>query len=162
MVFRMIEFTLITEIARTPREVFAVVTDPGQLPRWQPAVVEVETTPPGPLGTGSRMREVREVRGKRLEQIVEVAELTEPTVFDLRVIEGPLPVHGDLRFEPSGTGTRLTLRAFGQPKGAMRLLTPLLNRGLKREFSKQYAALKSLLEGEGERGGTPQSREVVA
>jgi hypothetical protein len=38
------------------------------------------------------------------------------------------------------------VHAFGRARGVMRGLTPLLNVGLKREFSKQYGALKSVLE----------------
>ena len=142
-----IDFTISTEIARPPDEVFAFVTDPARLHEWQSAVIEVEATPPGPLTTGSRLREVREIRGRRMEQLVEVAELTTPSTFNLRVLEGALPVHGDLTFEPCGAGTRVTLHAFGEARGAMRLLSPLLGIGLKREFAKQYAALRSALEG---------------
>lgn len=141
-----IDFTVTTEIARPPQEVFAFVTDPARLHEWQTNVIEVEATPAGALASGSRLREVREVRGRRMEQLVEVAEMIAPSTFNLRVIEGALPVHGDLTLERAGEGTCLTLHAFGQPRGAMRLLTPLLSAGLKREFSKQYAALKSLLE----------------
>jgi uncharacterized protein YndB with AHSA1/START domain len=141
-----IDFVIATEIARPPEEVLAFVTDPARLHEWQAAVVEVESTPPGPLAAGSRMREVRQVGGRRLEQLVEVAELRAPSTFKLRVLEGALPVHGDLSFESSAGGTRVTVHAFGRARGVMRGLTPLLNVGLKREFSKQYGALKSVLE----------------
>jgi uncharacterized protein YndB with AHSA1/START domain len=142
-----IDFTIATEIARPPHEVFAFVTDPARLHEWQTNVVEVEEAPQGPLATGSRLREVRRVRGRRIEQLVEVAELTAPSTFKLRVVDGTLPVHGDLTFESSTTGTRVTVHAFGRPRGALGLVSPLLNAALKREFSKQYAALKSALEG---------------
>ena len=141
-----IDFVIATEIARPPHEVFAFVTDPARLHEWQTNVVEVVATPPGALATGSRLREVRQVRGRRIEQLVEITELTAPSNFNMRVLEGALPVHGDLTLVSSPTGTRIALHAFGRPRGAMRLLAPLLNAGLKREFSKQYAALKSVLE----------------
>ncbi len=82
-----------------------------------------------------------------MEELVEVAELTTPATFNLRVLEGALPVHGDLTLEPAGAGTRVTLHAFGEPRGAIRLLSPLLGIGLRREFTEQYAALSSALEG---------------
>jgi uncharacterized protein YndB with AHSA1/START domain len=139
-------FAIETPIARPPADVFDVVTDLGRLREWQPMVVEVEQLDAGPLRTGTRLREVREVRGRRLEQTVEVAAHEPGRRFGLRVLGGPLPVDGDLRFEPDGTGTRLRLLATVRPRGAQRLLAPLLRVGLRREFRKQYAALREMVE----------------
>jgi hypothetical protein len=107
----------------------------------------VEQLDEGPMRAGSRMREVRNVRGKELAQVVEVAEHDPPTRFGLRVVEGPLPVHGDLVLSSSpGGGTRLHVHAYGRAQGAMRLLEPLLSVGLKREFRGQYGRMKEILE----------------
>jgi uncharacterized protein YndB with AHSA1/START domain len=142
-----IDFSFDLDIARTPEEVFAAVSDPARLSEWQPLVVEVEELQEGPVRQGSRLREVREVRGKRLEQIVEVSAFEPPHRFGVRVVEGPLPVDGDLSFSPVGNGgTRLHVHAHGRPRGPMRVLGPLLTLGLKREFRKQYRRLKELLE----------------
>lgn len=142
-----IDFAFDVTIARPPAEVFSVVTDLERLPDWQPAVVGVEKLQEGPLRTGSRLKEVREVRGKRLEQVVEVSAHEPGRAFGLRIVEGPLPVHGDLTFTPTGDGgTRLHMHAFGRASGAMRLLQPLLNVGLKREFRSQYGRLKEIVE----------------
>jgi uncharacterized protein YndB with AHSA1/START domain len=140
-------FAIETQIARPPDEVFAAVTDLDRLPEWQPMVVEVEPLDDGPLAAGSRLREVREVRGRRLEQVVEVAAFEPGRRFALRVLEGPLPVDGDLGFEGDGTGgTRLRLLATGRPRGWQAALAPLLRVGLRREFRKQDAALRGMLE----------------
>jgi uncharacterized protein YndB with AHSA1/START domain len=144
-----IDFSFEVDIARSPEEVFAVVTDPSRLPEWQPMVVRAEPLQEGPVRQGTRLREVRRVRGKELEQILEVAELEPPRRFGLRVVEGPLPVHGDLVFSPDGRGgTRLRVHAYGRARGAMRLLEPLLALGIRREFRRQYRSLKGLLEGD--------------
>ena len=143
----MIDFSFDMVIARSPEKVFSVVTDLTQLPKWQPRLVEVEQLREGPLQLGSRLREVREVRGKRLEQIVEVAALEPPRRFGLRIVEGPLPVDGELTLSPTEDGgTRLHMHAHGRAPGAMRLLEPLLTLGLKREFRDQYRRLKELVE----------------
>jgi uncharacterized protein YndB with AHSA1/START domain len=142
-----IDFSFDVNIARPPHEVFSAVTDLDHLSDWQPAVVEVEKLQDGPLRTGSRLKEVREVRGKRLEQIVEVSAHDPGREFGMRIVEGPLPVHGDLTFTPTDDGgTRLHMHAFGRANGAMRLLQPLLNVGLKREFRSQYGRLKEIVE----------------
>jgi uncharacterized membrane protein len=142
-----IDFSFDMTIDRPPDEVFSVITDLDRLPEWQPAIVDVELLGDGPLRAGSRLKEVREVRGKRLEQIVEIAAHEPGRRFELRVVEGPLPVHGDLTFSPTdGGGTRLHMHAHGKANGAMRLLQPLLTVGLKREFRSQYLRLKGLVE----------------
>jgi uncharacterized protein YndB with AHSA1/START domain len=142
-----IDFSFDVTIHRPPHEVFSAVTDLERLSEWQPAVVEVERLDGGPLAAGSRLKEVREVRGKRLEQVVEIAEFTPGQRFGMRIVEGPLPVHGELTFASDGNGgTRLNVHAFGHARGAMRLLGPVLNAGLKREFRGQYGRLKDLVE----------------
>jgi hypothetical protein len=126
-----------------------VVTDLDRLPDWQPTVVDVELLGDGPLRTGNRLKEVRQVRRKRLEQIVEIAAFEPARRFGMRIVEGPLPVHGDLTFSPiDGGGTRLHVHAFGHANGALRLLQPVLTFGLKREFRSQYQRLKGLIEAE--------------
>jgi uncharacterized protein YndB with AHSA1/START domain len=144
-----IDFSFDIDIDRSPQAVFSVVTDLERLPDWQPAIVRVEPLQDGPLRTGSRLKEVRQVRGKRLEQIVEIAALVPARRLELRIVEGPLPVHGDLTFSlTEGGGTRLHMHAYGRANGALRLLEPLLTLGLKREFRGQYRRLKELVEAE--------------
>jgi len=144
----MIDFTIETEIARPPAEVFAFATDPEQLPRWQTNTVSAVPEEPGPLRVGSRLREVhRGPGGRETESLVEVSELEPERAFGLRMLGGPLPVDADLRFEPAGERTRVRFRVHGQPGGAMRLLQPLLRPALKRQFRQHCEELKHVLEG---------------
>lgn len=66
--------------------------------------------------------------------------------FALRMVEGALPIHADMAFEPTGRGTRMRFRAHGQPTGAMRLAQPLLRRTLHKQFAEHCATLKRVLE----------------
>jgi uncharacterized protein YndB with AHSA1/START domain len=66
----MIQFTVQTEIARPAGEVFTYVTDPTKLASWQTNTVSVVSEGDGPLGLGSRLREVhRAPGGKRLASL---------------------------------------------------------------------------------------------
>jgi uncharacterized protein YndB with AHSA1/START domain len=144
----MIEFSVETEIARTPAEVFAYITDPTKLASWQRNTVSVSQEGDGPLAVGTRLHEVhRAPGGKELESVVEVSELEPDRVFALRMIEGPLPLDAHLTLEPTAGGTLLTFRGSGEPGGAMRLAGPLLRRALKRQFAQHCANLKRVLEG---------------
>ena len=143
----MIEFTIETEIERAPAEVFAFATDPARLPEWQTNTVSATPLEDGPLRVGSRLREVhRGPGGKELESVVEVSELEPDRRFGLKMIEGPLPVDGQLRFEPDGAGTRFAFTVQARPTGAARVAQPLLRLALKRQFAKHCAELKRVLE----------------
>src|SRR4051812_2296248 len=89
----MIEFTIETRIDRPIAQVFAYVTDPGQLPTWQTNTVSAAREDDGPIAIGSRLREVhRAPGGKQLESVVEVSDYELNRTFGLRVVEGT-PVH---------------------------------------------------------------------
>jgi len=142
----MIDFTIETHIDRPVGEVFAYATDPARLSEWQSNTVSSVREDEGPLGVGSRLREVhRAPGGKQLESVVEVSEYEPDHVFALRVIEGT-PVHARLTFEPTERGTLLRFRGYGELSGAQRLAQPLLQRVLKRQFAAQCATLKHVLE----------------
>jgi hypothetical protein len=98
------------------------------------------------VALGTRLREIhRAPGGKELESVVEVSEFEPDHVFGLRVVEGT-PVHLRMTFTPVGEGTGVSLRAYGQLAGAMRLLQPVLGLVLKRQFAAQVEELKRVLE----------------
>jgi len=143
----MIDFTVETHIARPVGEVFAYATDPAKLDTWQTNTVSAVQEGDGPLGVGTRLREVhRGPGGKEMPSVVEVSAYEPGARFGLRMVEGPLPVHADLTFAPNDSGTVLRFRAFGQPTGAMRLLQPVLQRTLRRQFTEHCQNLKRILE----------------
>jgi uncharacterized protein YndB with AHSA1/START domain len=144
----MIDFTVETDIARTPAEVFAYVTDPTKLTTWQTNTVSVMAEDEGPLDVGTRLREIhRAPGGKQLASLVEVCEYELDRTFALHTVEGALPIDGRITFEPIARGPRLRFRVCGQPRGAMRLAQPLLRRTLKGQFAGHCATLKQVLEG---------------
>jgi uncharacterized membrane protein len=142
----MIDFTLHTQINRPAGDVFDYVTDLEQLPNWQTNTVSSRPETPGPIGVGTRLREVhRAPGGKELVSLVEVTEFEPGRAFALRVIEGT-PVHLRIALDPVEGGTRVAFRAHGQLTGGARLFQPVLARVLKRQFSKQLAVLTGLLD----------------
>lgn len=148
----MIEFSVETEIARPVEEVFAYVADPSKLATWQTNTVSVTQEGDGPLGLGTRLREIhRAPGGRELESLVEVSEFDPPRVFALRMIEGPLPIDGRIAFEPSGDGTLMSFHCSGRPSGLLRLASPLLKRTIKRQFVEHCVNLKRTLESRSQR-----------
>jgi uncharacterized protein YndB with AHSA1/START domain len=146
----MIDFTIETEIARPPEQVFAYVIDPAKLATWQTNTISAVPEPAGPLRLGSRIREVhRGPGGKELASLVEVSELEPNRVFSLRSIEGPLPIDASITFDSSEHGTRMRFTVHGEPRGPLRFLQPLMRAALKRQFREHCATLKRVLEGRG-------------
>ncbi|HZO07596.1 MAG TPA: SRPBCC family protein [Solirubrobacterales bacterium] len=142
----MIEFSVETEIARSPADVFAYVTDPSKLATWQRNTVSVSQEGDGPIGVGTRLHEVHRAGGRELESVVEVSEYEPDRLFALKMIEGPLPLDARIEFEPAGGGTHFTFTGSGEPSGMMRLAGPLLVRTLKRQFAEHCEHLKEVLE----------------
>ena len=96
------------QIARAPAEVFAFITDPGKLSVWQDAE-SVQQLTEGPVGAGTRFREVHKALGRRRVELTEVVECDPGRVFHIRVLEGP-PIDGRWELAPTPDGgTRLTL-----------------------------------------------------
>ena len=135
----MIRFERRYRIARPPAAVFAVMTDPARLAEWQKGTVEVEQLTPGPMGAGTRLREVHAAMGRKLETVVEVAEYEPDRLFALHVAEGT-PVDGRWELAPDGDGTELVFTAEGR---VPRLLGPIL----RRQFDAHHRRLKELVEG---------------
>jgi uncharacterized protein YndB with AHSA1/START domain len=139
----MIDFTLESRFDRSPADVFDYVSDPERLHTWQTNTVS--SVADGPMGVGTRLREVHRVPGgKELASVVEVSEFEPGSVLALRVVEGT-PVHVRITLDPDGAGTRMRFRAHGELTGPMRLLQPVLGRTLKRQFAQQLATLERVL-----------------
>jgi uncharacterized protein YndB with AHSA1/START domain len=143
-----VELTVV--VARPVEEVFAYVTDPAKLAEWQPNVISVSKETDGPMGAGTRLREVRRGPfGRSVEALVEVAEYEENRRFDLRIVSGPLPIDGRNEFRPADGGTRIDFVAEGRISGPLRLAEPILARALRRQFAGYYERLKESLEPRG-------------
>jgi uncharacterized protein YndB with AHSA1/START domain len=112
------------EIARSPQDVFAYLTDPSKLATWQDAE-DVEQLTDGALGVGTRLREVHNVFGRRREEITEFVVYEPGERFEIRMIDGP-PRDGRWDFEPSPTGTRLTFTPIVRVTGHLRWLEPAM------------------------------------
>ena len=135
------------DIDRPPREVAAFASDPDNAPRWYVNITSAEWKTPKPLTVGSQVAFVARFLGRRLAYTYEIAELVPGARLVMRTAEGPFPMETTYTFEPRGsTGTRMTLRNRGEPRGFARLMAPLLAGAMRRANEKDLAALKALLE----------------
>jgi uncharacterized protein YndB with AHSA1/START domain len=135
-------------IGRPVGEVFSYVSEPSNLPSWQPAVVEVRR-PEGEIEVGSRFGETRNFVGKRFQTTVEVVELERDTVFGIRVVDGPLPLTIHHLFEPVDDDTHLTIAGEAELRGALRIAGGVMAKAAEHDAGSNLARLKTLLEARG-------------
>lgn len=133
------------DIARAPEDVYAFVVDPANLSVWQDAEDAQQVTE-GPVGVGTRFREVHKVMGRRRVELTEVVECDPGRVFHIRVVEGP-PVDGRWEFASTpGGGTHLTLTPLAHLSGRMHVANRALEHVTALAFRRFHRRLKRALE----------------
>ena len=128
---------LTIEIARTPEDVFAYLTDASNLPQWQEGVRSAS------LRDG-RIQESRSLLGRELDTTLEIVEQEEPRLFTLRALDGPVRVTIRHELEPADDGTQLTVTAEGDIPGGF--AAGLVARRVEKQFRKDFERLKQILE----------------
>jgi carbon monoxide dehydrogenase subunit G len=128
---------LTIEIARTPEEVFAYLTDVSHVPDWQAGVKTAERR-------DGRIEESRSLFGKELHTTLEIVEEEPPRLFTLRALDSPVPFSVRHELEPADEGTRLTVTADGDVPG---FAAGLLTRRAEKQFRRDFERLKQILEG---------------
>jgi carbon monoxide dehydrogenase subunit G len=124
------------EIARTPEEVFAYLTDVSNVTEWQSGVRTVSRS-------GDRIEETRSFLGREMHTTLEIVESEPPRVFTLKALSGPVRFTITHTLEPSGAGTRLAVVADGDVPG---FASGIVAQQAKRQFSKDFKRLKEILE----------------
>jgi carbon monoxide dehydrogenase subunit G len=139
-----IRIELTVEIARTPKDVFAFLTDIERLTEWQTSAVEAHTE--GPLAQGSRIAEKRRLLGREVDSELEVVAYEPPKRLILRSLGGPVKFTVDHELAAQSEGTRLTLVAEAEPGRLMKFTGPMIARTAEHQFRQDFDRLKELLE----------------
>ena len=142
----MIHLEFSSLIQRPIADVYAFVSTPTNIPRWQSSIREVKPISPGPVAIGSTFQSAGEMIGRKIEGILTVTEMEPEKKFGFRGNNGPITVNAHLTFKALGDGTKLSLAIEAEPGGAFKLAEGLLANQLKSMMEKNFAALKTLLE----------------
>ncbi len=95
-------------IAATPAEVYAFVSDPANLPRWQTGIVSSVRTSPPPTVAGSTGRVVFEVMGRRVTADTTVREAVPDRRLVLATSASGMAVVASLDLAAAEGGTQVT------------------------------------------------------
>jgi uncharacterized protein YndB with AHSA1/START domain len=136
------------EIARTPDDAFAYITDPSRFTEWQEAVVSARLEGDGPMRQGSRLNMTRLMGRRQQKFTTELTEYSPPRSYAFRGIDGPIRPIGKGSVEPVGDGerSRFTFAIDFEGKGFGKLLVPLVRSQARKELVKTHEKLKERLE----------------
>jgi len=121
-------------ISRSPDEVFDFIgTNLYQNhPRWEREVLEIRPLTPGPVRLGSRAVMVREDFGRRSETEYEVVAFEPGRRVAVRQPNAAMLFELEFALAPAANGTDFTVSVHIEPRGALRLLGPILGIQLRR------------------------------
>ena len=134
------------DIQRPPRDVFALVGNLENDPKWQAAVVSAEKLTQGPIGEGTRFRHVVRLMGRPAKIDIEIVHHEPDSTYTLHCVTGPLTFGTEVRFERIAAGTRLVTLVEGQPPGLLKLAAVALSHQRQSEIAADLRNLKQLME----------------
>ena len=136
-------------IERPAEEVWAVVADLETHLAWRPALIEFRQVSEGPLGVGSRIREVLRWRGRELVLDDAVTAFDPLRHFGIRGSWKAADFELDLTLESTSDGaTIVTFDWPLYPKSlVMKMVTPVLGGAMRKATAEEAALLKAYVEG---------------
>jgi uncharacterized membrane protein len=133
-------------INRSVEDVFAVLSNIENDPKYSSLVVEATKTSAGPTGVGATARLVSKFMGRRIENEWVMTEFEPNRQYGWRSTSGPVPLGGLLTFEPATGGTRVAGTVEAEPRGLFRLIGPLIVSMGRRQLQHDLANCKRLME----------------
>lgn len=126
--------------------VFDYVADQSNEPQYNPQMVRAEKITAGPVGVGTRFRSAVAARGRAVEMLIEITDYDRPHRFASATTMRQADISYTLTFEPATPGTRMRWAGQVRPKGAFRLLSPLVTWMGRHQEQRIWTSLKQHLE----------------
>jgi uncharacterized membrane protein len=137
-------------IQRHAAEVFAYLANFENVPTWNYAIAETSKISAGPVGIGTKYRQVRKLP-RPSEESFDVTEFEPEARLSVEGAFGPFPGRLSYLLEPAAGGTRVTNVVELQPSGVLRLVGGLATSKLRSAVGANLGKLKELLEGGSQR-----------
>ena len=117
----MINLDFGTLVDKPINEVFAFVSNPNNMSKWNSAVVSIQQVTPGDVGVGTKFKTVGEMMGRKIEGEMQVKVFEPDTKTGFQLQAGPMQMNLTMSFKTVGTGTKLSLHVEGNPAGVFKL-----------------------------------------
>ena len=134
-------------IHRPSDEVFDIVADEENEPRYNPQMPLAKKVTEGPIGVGTSFRAEMTGRGRVVPMTIQFTEYERPHRIAERVQMKAMDLTGGLSFEPVDGGTRMRWSWNLEPHGILRFMGPLVALMGRRQEQRIWTGLKHLLEG---------------
>jgi hypothetical protein len=131
-------------IDRPPEEVFDFVADERNV--YDPRIVRVEKLTSGSIGPGTRFRTETRARGRTVPMTVEITTFKPPFQLASDTRLSSLEIISTATFEPVEARTRVRWHWEVRPRGALRLLAPIVDLMSLRQARIIWGSLKCTLE----------------
>ena len=142
----MASFSHTISVPKPPAEVFAWLLDEDKVPRWTGRLQAYERLGDGPLGPGSKMRQVLTVGGQPLDLVLAITRYEPPGFAESRFSTNGLDVVTTYTLREAGGGTELTQSLEGKASGfKARLLVPVVQPKLESKLTEDLERLRELL-----------------
>jgi carbon monoxide dehydrogenase subunit G len=133
-------------IGRPIDVVFDFVADERNEPTFNPRLLRAEQITEGPIGKGTRFKAATRSMGRTVDMVIEFTAYERPTRLVSTTSMSSADIRGTLTFEPDPAGTRMSWSWDVKPRGAVKLLAPLIARTGKHQEEAIWTNLKQHLE----------------
>jgi len=133
-------------IAASPDAVYAFLTEPANLPRWQAGIVAAERTSPPPTAIGSTARVVLELMGQRIAAEITVRDAEPGRRLVLATSVSGMAVTATLDLVEHDGGTQISLASEVRAESIFmapleRMVTDSAERDLDASLARLQAAM---------------------
>jgi hypothetical protein len=133
-------------IGRPIDVVFDYVADQSNEPQYNPQMVRAEKITTGPVGVGTKFRSAVASMGRTAEMLIEITGYERRHRLASTTTMQQADISYTLTFEPAASGTRMRWSGNVRPKGALKLLGPLIVWIGRHQEQRIWASLKQHLE----------------
>lgn len=134
-----------------PEQLFDMLADSRNEPKWQPDVRSVEKVTEGDVGPGTRFRAAYKGLG---DLDVQITEYERPNKLGFACTGSRVDMDVHFTFTPDGSGSEIGGTIDTELKGFSKLMSPLLPSKMKKQMAQRPAQMQAGLDAlYGPRGG---------
>ena len=133
-------------IHRPVEDVFDFVADERNEPRYNPQMRRAEQTSAGPIGVGTTFQAESMSQGRPVEMTITFTDYKRPQRLSSLTHLATMDIQGTLTFDPVPEGTRMRWSWNLEPRGLLKLMTPLVALIGRRQERAIWTSLKRYLE----------------
>lgn len=137
------DVTVTIDMPAPPERVAAIMFDPRRDPEWIGGARSVDMPPDDPTAIGARTRRNGGFLGKKFSWVTEVIEHRPNAMLRMAFVEGPMKGEVSYTIEPTGSGSRVSIRNSGGASFSMPGMTWMLRRSVAKDLDRLKALVVS-------------------